>query len=72
MSTIEATPVPVQPPQVPPRPALLTVAWPVFADSRCIGWGQMGYEEDRDAQEFASRHPGSVIFRLPGSGEVQA
>ena len=75
MTTIEAHPVPVQPPQVPPRPALwVVIEPPVHFNKYRKAWAWAGmpesFEHEEDAQEHAREHPGSVIFRLPGSGEV--
>lgn len=72
---IEATPVPVTPPPVPPRPPLWVVIEPPthFSKSK-LRWDWKNYpdvyDNEFDANEAALECPGSVIFRLPGSGEV--
>lgn len=73
---IEATPVPVTPPVVPPRPPLWVVIEPPTesADPRRNGWYWLHfpdiYDSESAAQDYANEIPGSVIFRLPGDGET--
>lgn len=76
---IEATPVPVTPPVVPPRPPLWVVIEPPvrrrdFHPGRPWDWTAFPdvYDNEAAAQDYANENPGSVIFRLPGSGEVTA
>ena len=74
---IPATPVPVTPPQVPPRPPLWVVIEPPVERLRPDRRGPWSwtafpdiYDNEADAQEYANEKPGSVIFRLPGDGET--
>ena len=73
---IPATPVPVTPPQVPPRPPLWVVIEPPLNMRHKRGlkvWDWTAfpdiYDNESDAQDYANENPGSVIFRLPGDGE---
>lgn len=72
---IDATPVPVTPPVVPPRPPLwVVIEPPTHFNKYRKAWSWTGmpesFDNEDDAQDCASEHPGSVIFRLPGSGET--
>jgi len=72
---IPASPVPVTPPAVPPRPPLWVVIEPPTESGNPLrkGWYWLHcpeiFDNEADAQEHANLAPGSVIFRLPGDGE---
>lgn len=75
---LPSTPVPVTPPVVPPRPPLWVVIEPPtrrsgFRPGRSPwDWTAFPdvYDTEQAAQDYANEHPGSVIFRLAGSGET--